>query len=613
MIFFKDNQVDLSSVSSDQSTVQLPVGNIQDQRLSRIFRGEEFSEVNINGSGSLKNISSAYTNEVLDPTDLLSSGPNWIAQNGAITTTEGGSISGYPYTKIENGLASTGNVDQDFAGSTFAKTQIICHFIIKKGNTDTPFVRFREGTTQKLRVNITFSTKDISYVAGTSIKFNFTDDETVEVWGLSDAFTIANATDIQIFNGSSVVGDYVYATAIMIVDDQQKQSFPFIDGFKITDTIDETAIMPSRFIFDIVLTPFFNYNNPVEDRRVFEWESGSARLMLFYQESTDDFRISWFDGGVLSALLSAQFDDGSSFINLNQKIRFVCSLDLISEDQNNSRFIVIPLESGNINEDSTWSVSPDIKVSDFTLLNIGYDGSGAKLINSEYEYIRIYPGLLVGTVNDSDDVDELLEEKGVPLFDKTYQQKLTATDILIANNTINDGDIITLRANDVDSFNPGSPLDEIIDWTKNITKHNFIKSKYQYWQLAITSSNIIDIGRVYLGERYVTAGIEVGIPHRRITTTNKDISAGGQSYGDKGYFASVIQTRFPKIIRSEYNELVEIWEEVDKDIPFFITFDKGGNILETLYVTSDQDELRLVPLGNRDLFTTTWNFIQEVK
>jgi len=129
--------------------------------------------------------------------------------------------------------------------------------------------------------------------------------------------------------------------------------------------------------------------------------------------------VEWEDGGTQTLLISQKFDDGSSFTDLNQRIRLFLSLDLISGGQNDSRFIVEPLESGAINEDATWSGIPDIKSSTFPTLSIGWDNSLGRQANSNYEYLRVYEWDGVKpTITDSDDVDTYLAGQ-TPLFSVT--------------------------------------------------------------------------------------------------------------------------------------------------------------------------------------------------
>lgn len=612
MILFLENEVNKATIQSDQATGSLPASNIKDQRLSHIFRGEEYTELNINGAGSLKNISQAYTNLMQDPTDLTTG--NWTLTNGATVILSSETFQGLPMTKIGSTTATANpSIHQDIAVSN--GVNVLSSIVLRNENYesgDTIDMFFLEIAPVEgwSRISIDFIAKTVTKLVGDSLKYVWRDDDTVEIFVISN---ITDDIDGRFRIDPDPTGDstkYFHATSCQVVDDTTT-FFPFIDGSKTADVIDETFTMPDRFTFDIIINPDFAYDTAIDNISFLNYKNGSPEFQLFYQESVDNFQIAWGDGGTIRVLTSQQFDDGISFTNINQKIRFTGSVDLISGGINDSRFIICPKESGSLFEDSSWSGSPDVKTTIFETLSIG-NRLGSKQADSQYEYLRIYAGLLVGPVTSSDDIDELLKDKKL-LFDKTYQQKLTATDLLIANSTINDGDTIILRANDVDSFGPGAPLDETIVWSKDIIKHNFLKSTLQYWRLFVNSSNIIDIGRVYLGPRYVSPGMAVLVPHSRITTTRKTISYGGQTYGDKGHFASLIQLRFPKITRDEYNELVEIWETTDIDTAFFVTFDKGGNILDTKYVTFDQEEFKLVPLGNRDLYNTNLKFIEEVK
>ena len=61
MKIYYDNKVDSATVTSDQTITNYPPSNVKDSRLSRIYRGAEYSELQVDAGGGLKNISDAYT------------------------------------------------------------------------------------------------------------------------------------------------------------------------------------------------------------------------------------------------------------------------------------------------------------------------------------------------------------------------------------------------------------------------------------------------------------------------------------------------------------------------------------------------------------------------
>lgn len=194
---------------------------------------------------------------------------------------------------------------------------------------------------------------------------------------------------------------------------------------------------------------------------------------------------------------------------------------------------------------------------------------------------------------------------------------LSISSLVLANHNISSS-VTTLKLQGNSSNSWGSPsFEQDLTWNQKNIPLDFIETTLRYWRIQIIDATnpdlFIQLGRVWLGLGYNTAGIKVLVIHDRKSATKKTITPSGQSYGDKRFFYSLVSIKFPKITRIQYNEIIDLFEIADISTPFFVTFDKGGNILETLYVTYDQDGLKLTPLGNRDLYTTSLQFIEEVK
>jgi hypothetical protein len=611
MIIYTDNQADNGTPTSDQATINYPASNIKDSRLSRIFKGSENTELLINAGGELKNISQAYTNLIQDPNDL--STVNWSLLNGATAVISTESYQGFLMTKI----GSTDSIiDPQVQQSNLNVTASVKHnysIVLRNLNYSASetitFFALLAGETNQLNINLV--NKTVVQVLGDSFKYNFVDDDTVVITAIT-AGTSADTT-LTFRIDPDQTGDstkFFYVTAAQLVDNTTSY-YPFINGSKIADVISESFILPFRFIFDIIITPFFRYDTLDSNNRFFQFGSGFNRMFLFYEEGSNQIQLTWLDGGAARLLSSLSFDDGTSLTNLNQRLRIVGSIDLFSGEIDNSRLMIIPLEEGNFYEDNQWNGIPDIKITNFDTIFIGVDATSTSQSDSEFEYIRFYEGLLSGSINNSDDVDELLKDKKV-LFDQTYQSKITATDLLIGGNTINDGDVVLLRANDVDSFNAGTPLDEVVTWSEDIIKHNFTKGSYQYYWLSVNSSNVVDIGRLYLGTAYTTPDISPTITHDKISTSIRSRSVSGQTYMDRGYFYEMINTTYPAATHEEKAELFEIFETIDIGVPFFVTFDESCSDLGTLYVTLEENELRATLLSNPDYYTIGITLREEV-
>ncbi len=608
MILYTDNQADNAIITSPELSIFNPPSNVKDPRLSKVYKGDKDISLNISGAGSAKNISQEYTNLVQDPTDLTTSNWDYSALgNQPELTTE--SINGHIFSLLKSdGVHYARYLRQNIT----LTNNCICSFICRRVNSDlTRFILYDfTDTTAKAEISIDWDNKTCTSTEGDLLKYTYIDDITVEVYITTVGVIPANDNAFLLYPTEEAAEESVMVTECQLVDDTTTM-YPFTAGTHTADVITEAFTMPDRFTGRIKLKPNFMYDTTVSNPAIASWRiDGDNRILLYYEEAGDKLQLYWKNGGSGVYLQSNTFDNGTTYTNLNQELDIIFSLDLLSGGINDSRFIVIPQSTGLLYEDSTWSGPPDIKTSTFPTLSIGNE-NGLSQIDSSFEYLRIYEGLLTGDVSSSSDVDNLLKDKKI-LLDKTYQQKIKATDLLIAGSTINDGDKIILQGNNVDSWGTGTPLYESVVWSKDIIKHHFIESNYQFYRISVNSSNDIEIGRIYLGGRYATAGNHVTVPHDRKSASAKTISVSGQSYMDGRYKYSLVSTKWPILTETQNNEILEIFDTIDIGTPFFVTFDRAGSILGTMYVTIDEDGLKSTPLGNRNFYTMGMDFRQEV-
>lgn len=189
----------------------------------------------------------------------------------------------------------------------------------------------------------------------------------------------------------------------------------------------------------------------------------------------------------------------------------------------------------------------------------------------------------------------------------------TISGISIANHNISIGyDILKIQGNDTDvwtspSFSFDLTYGDIIDGV-------FPEETYKYWRVQIIDSlnanGYIQMGRVWIGESYSTCGINVLVNEDRNTNSKKTVGLGGQTYGDKRYENIETSVAFPVLNESQAQTIRDIFSTVDIIIPIFITFDKAGSTLGTLYVTIDGN-INITPLGNRKLYTSGFTFREE--
>ena len=611
MKLFVNNEVDNALVSSPDEDINYPATNVQDSRLSRIFRGDSSIDFDITGAGGPKNISQAYTNLMTDPTDLTTG--NWTEINGCVASDPSLTINGNAFTKLTTDGTANPQIRQ--IKTVTSGVSNVASVILRNGNlsgaeTSTFFYIDNVGLSTTLgQLTITWATKAVVQNDGDDFDYTWIDDDTVELYLEVTTDQVSTRYRIDPDNGT-VAGKYIYATECQVVDSTTTM-FPFVDGTHSADTIDETFTMPDRFTFDMIIdhrfTDFDALNNVL-----LEWNIDSNNFLRLRVPNTGALIIVEFKGGTTySQLSSGSWEDSGGVTRpIDQRVRYIVSIDLTTGDTSGARFIAIPLETGTMTEDTAWSANIDAKPDGFDTLHIGYDGIDDQA-DSVYEYLRVYEGLLVGTVTTSAMADALLVDKKI-LLDKTYMSRLTATDLLIAGNTINDGDVITLRANDWDSFNSGTPVDETVTWSKDIITHNFTKASYQHWRVSVNSSNIIDIGRIFLGLGYSTPNISWEVSDSYQSGTVKTRTPVGVTYGDIRIKEELISIKWPKILTAtDKPALITAFDFVDISKPFFVTFDDSVSLLGTLYVTIDGNGLHFVYYRNAVYSKAAISFIEE--
>ena len=613
MKLFVNNEVDNAIVSSPDEDINYPASNVKDTRLSRFFRGDKSIDFDITGAGSPKTIAQAYINHMQDPTDLTTA--NWTEINGCVASATSLTINGNAFTKLTTDGTANPQIRQ--IKTVTSGVSNVASVILRNGNlsgaeTSTFFYIDNVGLSTTLgQLTITWATKSVAQIDGDDFDYTWIDDDTVELYLEVTTDQVSTRYRIDPDNGT-VAGKYIYATECQVVDSTTTM-FPFVDGTHSADAIDETFTMPDRFILILNnIEPRFQYD-VATNRYLASFDiDGTHTLYLRYGTGSDKFEINWQDGGIARILSSQQFDNGGSFTNINQKIDLYAFLNLKSGGINDSMFICNPLETGSINTDNAFPGTPDIKSSTFSTLSIGHTG-GIRIANSVYENLKIieWSGTKP-TITSSQDMTDYLEDKKI-LLDKTYMTRLTATDLLIAKSTINDGDVITLRGNDWDSFNSGTPIDETVTWSKDIITHTFTKASYQHWRLSVNSSNVIDIGRIFLGLGYSTPNISWEVSHSYQSGTVKTRTPVGVSYGDIRIKENLISVKWPKILTAtDKPALITAFDFVDISKPFFLTFDDAVTLLGTFYVTIDGNGLHFVYYKNPKYSRAAISFIEEL-
>lgn len=591
MRLLHSNKINGATLTPSSENANYPASNLKDTRLSRKWRttGDEDESLLIDAGGEALEVFQATDNLVTDPEDLTTG--NWTPSNCDRVLSDF-YYDGKRFTKLTNNGANTGFVYQSYT-DTWATLTPSFSVKIKKGNSagNTTQYLVQNTTTAGDAFNIIIDWDNYPNALGTPTDgvlhdYTWYDSETLEL-RIICATMDADTNDLRIIcfgSNNTTDGEYTYWTAVQAED--LPYPTPYVNGSRAKNNPDETFEMPSQFTIDMIVKSWFVYDTAAT-KMVYSWYiDATHRCRIYYSAGSDIYFAEFHDGGTARFLQSQQFDNGTSHTNINQIIRIIVSIDLTTGDTTGSRLIVEPLESGAIAEDITWSGNIDILSSTFPTLSIGHEND-VEQADSQFEYIRIYKGTLVGTVNNSADADALLAEKEL-ILDKTYLEKITASYALIAGHNISAGASIKLQGNDYNSWN-GPPLEEDMTWDSETIVHALTEVSYPFWRLLIDDPNntdgIIKIGRPYLGTFYqVEKTFNKEFTEETFNTDIASYSQSGQLYTRRGYDGKQYNLNFPYWENSVKQAIEDIMATIGKRNPLFLILDEDNiDVLPVLY------------------------------
>jgi len=397
-----------------------------------------------------KFIGSAYTNVLSDPCDLTTG--NWTKTNGATAEATEYTINGHKLTKLGSTTGTADPIIYQNASLPDTTTRKSLHVILRNENVSDNITQIfikQNGASSDVKayIDVIWDSLTVNLNTGFKVNYKWLDNSTIEIWSITNVGESGHTSwQFRIDPQSTANSDqFIYATECQLVDSSEVM-YPFVEGTHTKDTIDKDFAMPAQFTFDMIVEPKFLYDTGI-DHRFFDFMNDASHIFqIYYDHTGNQIRTGWVDGGTYRILTTSQFDDGTSYTNLNQRLRIIGSMNLSSGGQNDSRFIVIPLESGSISEDASWNGTSDIKSSTFVTLSLGYNKySGADQANSDFEYLRIYDGLLVGNISSNEDAEKLIEQMAL-LYEVTQNERMNTRHI---DSTVSTGLALQRLINDV--------------------------------------------------------------------------------------------------------------------------------------------------------------------
>ncbi len=408
-----DNTSHFLVMKWDSSNVYVLVDGIvvySSESPANTLRNSDFIIGNREGAGQIQEksfIGGEYTNLVADPCDLSL----WSVVNCVITDS-GMVINGEKLWEIKT-LTDATAYTRDYITPT--ATVGVYNITLRKGSLDAVTFDLYTASAYNDQINVTFDTKLVQVTDGTSVVIDeiWHDDDTVTIYIQTTVLT-AESHQLRIF-ASSITDEIIYVTMPQFIDNTTTM-FPFVDGTHSTDYINRNFVFSDKFTIEIEIESLFAYNTSIY-HRVFAAVENPLIFLINYHAGNNTFQVVWRDDGGGNAILeSPVFDDGTSLINLNQKIKLIVSLDLSTGDINTARLITVLMDTDTIYEDTNWSLTPTIKTNPMTNFSIGSENDGGGLeVDSFINSVKIYDGYFDDIVTDIDDVDTLLENK-MPLF-----------------------------------------------------------------------------------------------------------------------------------------------------------------------------------------------------
>lgn len=394
------------------------------------------------------------TNIVANPRDLTGGAWNDQLTTRLLSTTE--QAEDFFMSKITK--TSTINNCYVYQNISITDTEIPFQMILRRGDSDLSRITLYDtvAATNHIELTVDWTTDTITLITGTFLRYEWLDSDTVWVSGISTTLNPANNQQLRIYptyySGDS--GAFIYVACPQL--ENYDYPTPFVVRTQIrTDVIHSFAFtLPSQFSFKLKLKKaWFNYDTTT-DKYMFSWRVDiDSYFVLVYIQTADRFQLKWIDNGTVRILTSQQFDDGSSWDDVNQdNIIIFGSVDFTTGDTTGSRLIVITNEQTF--EDTIWSGNIDAMTSSFTTLEIGSWNSGNGFADSQISYLYIYDGTTAGTITDEDSLDTLLEGKAI-LFQRDFSTYEYGADYYSIPN-------IKLKATRLPDFNPTNIITQMV-------------------------------------------------------------------------------------------------------------------------------------------------------
>jgi len=586
-----DNGIKGAILTPSSENANYPASNLKDPRLSRHLRftGDTVETLLVDSGGLLKDIFRARVNLLENSNDLTL----W-STSGVTVVASGLYYDSSEFAKVANSGAVSGYIYQNEAGLFNTLTpsgNAICRKGSSVGNTSRVFVYNTTVTTTIFSLIFDFDNYPNSPgtpTVGTLRWYRWIDSQTVELHYTCAALN-ALTDDVQVrlyASTNATTNEYTYWMRPQF--ENLSYDTPYVDGSCAAVNINHTFEMPGKFIFKIKVRPWFIYT-VAANGRIAEWYvDADSVFSLFYDAPSNRFRTYWRDNGTGRELLTEEFDDGTSFDDINSELIIFGAIRL--DQQTGQRFFVI-VDGVKQAEDTAWDYPPNVRISAFSTLSIGHSQQAGHA-DSQFESVQFWAWDGVdnlGTLASEAEIDAALKDKPT-IFEQVYQPKIKASYAALAGHNLTPGVQFYVQGNDWNSWN-GPPFTQLFEWNADIILKNFMEKEYAFWRFVFLDSNNVDgyikLGLAYLGTYLTMPDIEPGVEMPRRTASVKTKSGSGQVYGRKNYRYHSFTVNYPPFIDSDERDAIDqmFAQMLNVEPLFVLLWENSLDVFGPLYCT----------------------------
>ena len=203
--------------------------------------------------------------------------------------------------------------------------------------------------------------------------------------------------------------EYIYVDDVII----RRHSVPgthYLSG----GHTEHLVTLPDTGTIQVKFKPNFAYNT-ADNPALFGWILDSThQFLFFYRASTDKFEMIWEDaasGAGEDNMRSAQYDDGTTYRNINQWITMTFAWDLSAGDVSTGS----SLWMNKTQDDTAWSGNIVARVTTFNKLNLRR--TNATPGDYDIAYVRMFPNYVATDADVQNDFKNVKNEEIYLSFD----------------------------------------------------------------------------------------------------------------------------------------------------------------------------------------------------